>query len=82
MAAAKSALGGQSTQLGYWECDDLDIRRGTQGALDRIDVQRPRHVWVDFPKSSKSPQRQQMILKNLIWILPRGATPSLGSTRW
>ena len=44
MAAAMSAAGGQSTQLGYWNGYDLATRRGTQRALDIIELQRSRHV--------------------------------------
>ena len=43
-AAATSAVGRQSTQLGYWSGCDMATRRGTHRDLDMIYAQRPRHV--------------------------------------
>ena len=53
MAAALSAAGGQSTQLGHWVCCDMASRRGTQRALDIVDAQRPRHCLGFCPRLFK-----------------------------
>ena len=84
IAVAMSAAGGQSTQLGHCNGYDLATRRGTQRALDLIELQRFRHVWVHVPSSSISHQRQQKILNKWIWMLPemqhRGCEVHVGYT--
>ena len=57
-----SAVGAQTTQLGHMSGFDMATRPGTQC---------PRLVWVHVPGSSKSLQRQQKILNNLLWCYPR-----------
>ena len=53
----------------HGHCDG-NTRRGTQRALDIIELQRPGHVWVHIPSCSQPHRRHQKILNNLIWMLP------------